>query len=167
DIVEEAITDAYFQDLDDMSGIVLEAPSDDTFSSGRKDEDVVLTDHRLACATITIVGSGSADHPKGTITVDFGSACLDNRGNVRKGKIILAYDGWRFEPGSTVVLTTENYYINDIKIEGTRTLTNIQGSSKDAPRYNVILTNGKATFGDGSVAERRSDITFEWVRGDE
>lgn len=166
DIAEEAVTDAYFQDLDDMGGIVLEAPSDDTFSSGRKDESVELTDHRLVCASITIVGSGSIDHPKGTITVDFGSGCVDNRGNVRKGTVILAYDGWRFEPGSTVVLTTENYSINDIKLEGTRTLTNIQGSSKDAPRYNVVLTNGKAIFGDGSVAERESDITLEWVRGD-
>ena len=165
DIAEEAVTDAYFQDLDDMGGIVIDAPSDDSFSSGRKDESIELTDHRLTCATITIVGSGSVDHPKGTITVDFGTGCVDNRGNVRKGKLILTYDGWRFEPGSTVVLTTENYFVNDIKLEGTRTLTNIQGSTKDAPRYNVVLTNGKATFSDGTFSERVSNITLEWVRG--
>ena len=27
------------------------------------------------------------------------------------------------------------------------------------------LTNGKATFPDGSIAERESDITWEWIRG--
>jgi hypothetical protein len=104
------------------------------------------------------------DSPHGIITVDFGTGCIDNRLNVRKGKLKFAYNGRRFQPGSTVVLTTDNYSINDIKLEGTRTSTNVQGSTSAAPKFNVVLSNGKATFPDASIAERESDITWEWIR---
>ena len=68
-------------------------------------------------------------------------------------------------PGSTVVTTTDNYTINGIKLEGTRTLTNITGSTSDAPKFEAMLANGKATFiADGTVAERESDITWQWTR---
>ena len=110
--------------------------------------------------------TGTIDAPKGVIVVDFGAGCIDARLNTRKGKLKFAYTGKRFQPGSTVVLTTENYSINDIKLEGTRTSTNVQGSTNDAPKFNVVLANGKATFPDGSIAERQSDITWEWIRAD-
>ncbi len=84
---------------------------------------------------------------------------------MRKGKIIFAYYKRRFQPGSTVVATTENYYINGIKLEGVRTSTNITGSTEEAPKFNVVLTDGKATFTDGTVATRESDITWSWQRG--
>jgi hypothetical protein len=166
DITEEALTDAYFQDLDDIGGVVIEAPNEDQYSGGRTDGTITITDDRCKCATVTIETSGTTEHPKGIITVDFGTGCADNRFNVRKGKLKFAYSGWRFVPGSEVVLTTENYYINEVKLEGTRTSTNVQGSTSEAPKFNVILTNGKATFPDGSVAERESNITWEWIRAE-
>jgi hypothetical protein len=61
-------------------------------------------------------------------------------------------------------MTPENYTINDIKLEGIRTSTNIQGSTNDAPKFRVVLENGKAFFPDGSFAERESDITWQWIR---
>jgi hypothetical protein len=164
DITEEALTDAYFQDLDDIGGVVIESPNDDQFSGGRSATTITITDDRCKCAVVTIEANGTLEHPEGLITVDFGTGCMDNRLNVRKGKLKFAYSGWRFIPGSEVVLTTENYYINEVKLEGIRTSTNVQGSTEDAPKFNVVLTDGKATFPDGSVAERQSDITWEWLR---
>ena len=35
DITEEALTDSYFQDMDDMAGVAIESPSDTDYSSGR------------------------------------------------------------------------------------------------------------------------------------
>lgn len=164
DITEEALTDAYFQDVDDIGGVVIGSPDNDQYSGGRSAGTITITDDRCKCATVTIETSGTLEHPEGLITVDFGTGCMDARLNVRKGKLKFAYSGWRFVPGSEVVLTTENYYINEVKLEGTRTSTNVQGSTSDAPRFNVVLTNGKATFPDGSVAERQSNITWEWIR---
>jgi hypothetical protein len=164
DISEEALTDAYFQDIDDMGGVVMGSPTENAFSSGRSDGTITITDDRFKCAMVTIQATGTLEHPTGTITVDFGSGCIDNRMNVRKGKLKFSYSGWRFIPGSSVTLTTEAYAINDVKLEGTRTSTNVQGSTADAPKYNVVLTNGRITFPDGSSAERESDITWEWIR---
>ncbi len=113
DITDEAITESYFQDLDDMAGVAIGSPGDAELSGGR-----------------------------------------------------LTYDGKRFMPGSTVVTTTENYSINGVTLEGTRTLTNVQESTTDAPRFNVALANGKATFADGLSATRESNITFQWHRAE-
>ena len=166
DISEEAITDSYFQDADDLGGVAIAAPSDVQYSGGRTSGSITISDDRCHCATVTLESTGTIDVPKGVITVDFGAGCIDARLNTRKGKLKFAYNGKRFQPGSTVVLTTENYSINDIKLEGTRTSTNVQGSTNDAPRFNVILANGKATFPDGTIAERQSNITWEWVRAE-
>jgi hypothetical protein len=164
DITEEAITDAYFQDTDDIGGVVIESPNDDQFSGGRSAGTITITDDRCKCAVVTIEASGTLENPQGLIVVDFGAGCTDNRLNTRKGKLKFAYTGWRFVPGSKIVMTTENYYINEVKLEGTRTSTNVQGSTTDAPKFNVVLTGGKATFPDASIAERESNITWEWIR---
>ena len=118
---------------------------------------------------MTIVPDAASDdqHPKGVLTIDFGTTgCTDERGNVRTGKLILSYDNKRFMPGASVVMTTDNYYINGVKLEGTRTLTNLTTSTSEAPRYNVLLEGGKATFPDALVATRESDITVQWNRAD-
>src|SRR3990170_2518270 len=167
DVSEEAMTDSYYQDTDDIGGKAIESPDDQEYSGGRKAGTITIMDDRFACAgvAISIDATGNIDNPKGVITVDFGVlGCSDSRGNIRKGKIKFAYTGRRFQPGSTVITTFENYTINDIALQGTRTSTNVQGSTNDAPKFNVILTNGKAVFSDGSFAERSSNITWEWIR---
>jgi hypothetical protein len=166
DISEEAMTDSYFQDTDDMGGKAIESPDDQEYAGGRKAGIITIIDDRFCSgASISIDATGNIENPQGVITVDFGVlGCSDSRGNIRKGKIKFAYTGRRFQPGSTVITTFENYTINDITLQGTRTSTNVQGSTSDAPKFNVILTNGKAIFPDGSFAERSSNITWEWIR---
>ena len=168
DISEEAVVDAYYQDLDDLASVAINAPSDNEYSGGRSASTITINDNRFSCQgiVITIDPSGTMEHPQGVITVDFGTTgCTDLRGNVRKGKLIFTYDGARFQPDSKVVTTTDNYFINDVKLEGTRTSTNISGSTQQAPKFHVVLENGKATFPDGSSAVRESDITASWIRG--
>lgn len=169
DLSEEAVTDAYFQDLDDMAGVAIEAPSETEYSNGRTSATITIQDHRFDCDGIVITVEPDAEStteiPKGVLTVDFGtSGCTDLKGNVRRGKLIFTYHGKRFMPGSTVVVTTHQYAINDVTLEATRTSTNAQSSTSDAPRFNVTLDNGKATFPDGLFATRESNITWQWNR---
>jgi len=170
DITEEAVTDSYFQDMDDMAGVAMGAPSDTQYSGGRVATTITIEDQRFNCdgIVVTVVpgNNSTPDVPNGVLTIDFGTTgCADLRGNIRTGKLIFTYSGRRFMPGSTVVTTTENYTINGIKLEGTRTLTNVTGSTSDAPRFNAKLENGKATFiADGTVASRESDVTWQWTR---
>jgi len=170
DITEEAITDSYFQDMDDMAGVALNSPNDTQLSGGRVATTITIEDQRFNCAGIVITvepgPNSTVDVPQGVLTINFGTTgCTDLRGNIRTGKLIFTYSGRRFKPGSTVVTTTDNYTINGILIEGTRTLTNVTGSTQEAPKFNVVLANGKATFlADGTIAERESNITWQWVR---
>jgi len=170
DITEEAITDSYFQDMDDMAGVAINAPTDDQYSGGRSATTITIQDQRFNCAgivvTVTPADNSTLDVPKGVLSIDFGlTGCTDLRGNIRTGKVIFTYNGRRFVPGSTVVTTVDNYTINGIKLEGTRTLTNVSGSTSDAPKFNVVLENGKATLlADGTFAERESNITWSWIR---
>ncbi|NJM26767.1 MAG: hypothetical protein HC859_16115 [Bacteroidia bacterium] len=173
DVTEEAVSDYYYQDMDDMSGVTIGTPTDEQYEGGRvaATYNITVNDDRMQCGGVVVTletGENSTpDVPTGVITVDFGTTgCTDLRGNVRKGKIIFTYNGRRFVSGSTVVTTVDNYYINDVKIEGTRTVTNITNSSEEAPKFNATLVGGKAIFTDQRTATRESDITTEWVRAD-
>ena len=169
DLTEEAITDSYFQDLDDIGGVAIDAPSDAEYSSGRTSGSVTIQDHRFECATVTIVSDANStvEVPKGVLTIDFGTTgCTDDKGNVRKGKLIFTYSGKRFRPNSTVITTTDGYSINGVTLEGTRTLAAKDNSTREVPRIGVTLTNGKATFPNEQVATRESNITWQWNRAD-
>jgi len=173
DISEEATTDTYFQDMDDMAGVTMNASNDTQLAGGRVATDIKITikdDDRLSCSgttiTITPGANSTADHPVGVILVDFGTTgCTDNRGNVRTGQLKFTYDGRRFQVGSTIKVEAINYTVNTIKVEGTRTLTNVTGSTDTSPKFNAVLTGGKATFPDGQIATRESNITWQWDRG--
>jgi hypothetical protein len=170
DITEEAVTDSYFQDLDDMAAVAINTPDDDEYSGGRRASSITINDNRFCVgAVVTIVPgeTSTVESPNGILTVDFGTiGCTDSRGNTRSGKLIFTYNKRRFQPGSTITTTTDNYIINGVRLEGTRTLTNVAGSTSDAPKFNAVLDNGKATFlADESVATRESNITWQWSRG--
>lgn len=170
DLMEEAVSEAYFQDLDDMAGVAMDAPTEGEYNGqGRTSATITIEDHRFGCNGIIVTvepdPTSTVEHPKGVLTVDFGTTgCTDQRGNVRTGKLIFTYDGKRFMPGASVVLTTDNYYMNGIKLEGIRTHTNLNTSTTEAPRFNVVLSGGKATFPDGLFATRETNITVQWNR---
>lgn len=167
-VENEAIVDSYFEDTDDLTAVAVS--SDDATKQGGKVSSsgrrIEISDFRLACANVEIVAADNSTllHPRGTIVIDFGEGCADDRGNVRKGKIIITFDGRRFFPESSVVTTFEGYSINDIQIEGTRTVTNSSGSLEDHPSFTIIVEGGKVTWPDGTFATRESNRKKEWIR---
>jgi hypothetical protein len=171
-VENEAAVDGYFEDADDMSVMVVSADNG-TLTGSREEAGRGIgknkLDVRFACNTTTVTLDFAADNtqanPHGTITIDFGTdGCTDPKGNVRKGKIMVEFKGRRFLPGSTIVTTTEGYSINGVALEGIRTVTNVTGSSEEAPKFNIKLENGKATWPDATFATREVDRTREWIR---
>lgn len=169
DISEDALTDSYYEDADDMASIALQS---DNATTGKivaiGSRGIVISDARMACAgavkTIVLADDSTLEIPKGTITIDFGTGCTDGRGNVRSGKLIINFTGRRFMPGSTAVISTGNYTINGLALEGMRILTNISGSTESAPKVSIVLKGGKATFPSGEIALREASVTREWIR---
>lgn len=108
------------------------------------------------CATITITDTNGG-FPK-TITVDFGTAgCTTPNGITRKGKVIITVSNKFHIPGSSVVVTHENYFVNDNKVEGTFTMTNITTDSA-TPSWSRTVVGGRITNPDGKY------FTFDSVR---
>ena len=100
-----------------------------------------------------------------TITIDFGDGCQGFGGRVRKGKIHIHYTDRFFKPGSVVTTTFDNFYLNDVKVEGTRIRTNISDLLGAIPKFHVVLTGGKLTWPDSTFSTRESDFTQTWNRG--
>jgi len=78
------------------------------------------------CATITIMPDSGSVPPTGTIIVDFGATntiCTGKHGKTRRGKIIITYTERLRIVGGRVDICTDNYYVDDIRVDGCRTVT--------------------------------------------
>ena len=71
-----------------------------------------------------------------------------------------------------VETTFENYSIRpnqdsdlEVELQGVRRVENISESVLSSPTFHVTLTNGLATFSDGTTHERTVDRTRKWIRG--
>lgn len=81
----------------------------------------------LGCATISKDSTMNSGQLVRTITIDFGptNVTCQNSNKIRRGKIIVQYRGkGYFEPGASKTITFDNYYLNDKKVEGSRTIEN-------------------------------------------
>lgn len=168
-VENEAETESYFEDVDDMATLAVSADASTstgsrTSASGRS--GVKPSDSRFTCATITFefAADNTLSNPHGFITIDFGTGCTDARNNVRKGIMKIEFKGRRFMPDSKIITTLEGYSINGITLEGVRTVTNATASLETNPKFNITVVGGKATWPDGSVATREVSLTREWVR---
>ncbi len=120
-----------------------------------------------SCAVVTInPPAGDPSFPK-TIEVNFGSTgCKDAYGIHRKGKIIATITDKYRNVGSVTTLTTQNYYVEDRKVEGTKTVTNLGRNAKGNLHYSVEITNGKITDPSGEFRTFESSRIREWVAGE-
>lgn len=100
------------------------------------------------CATIT---RDTVSNPR-TMVIDFGPTnCLCNDGRYRRGKILVSYSGGRyFDIGSVKTVTFDNYFRNDNKVEGTRTITNNGRNSSNQLNWTINAQDMKITRPDGS-----------------
>lgn len=163
---EESNIDAYYADADDMAGVAV-AESEETEGGkiSQGDRQLAISDDRF-CTNISVIldNLSSSIFPIGDITIDFGTGCTDSRQNVRKGRIKIHFEGRKFRPNSVISITFEDYEINGVKLNGVRTLTNLQSSTVNKPQFQVELENGSVEW-DGKVATRAHCFVGTWDRG--
>jgi hypothetical protein len=154
-VTSEAALDSYFEDVDDISATASLATEADL--GGRKQR----FDDRF-CDNVKIKFLHKSNADPDTIITDFGldPGCTDPRGNVRKGKIIIVFTpGSRFQTGNAVTTTFENFSLNGVKIEGTRTVTL---TALDPPTQKIQLEGGKITWPDNTTATRDAQHLRKW-----
>ena len=120
------------------------------------------------CATVSL-GAGEFNlttWPK-HITVDFGTTgCVGNDGRTRKGKVIYTCTNWMHTTGSVCTVTTDNYYVDGYKIEGTKTITNQGVNNNQHITYHVVVNNGVITHPNGQHHTWNTDRVTEWISGE-
>ncbi len=96
-----------------------------------------------------------------TATVDFGlENCLCKDGKYRRGKIQVKLIGNKNIVGSSVVYTTQDYFVNNNGVSGTKTLTVLDDHS-----FRIVVVNGKVTKADGGVITWNTDRTRTMTAG--
>ena len=153
DISSEQSADATYEEIDDM----VEYSILEVNSAGRSENE---RDESLRCAEI------SHDEVNKIIEVLFDGSCEGPRGNVKSGKIIITYNEKRYVPGAFRQVTFEDFYFNDVQVEGTRTITNVSETSESAPAFNITLENARLTFSDGTSISRSASHTRTWLRAE-
>ncbi len=135
--------------------------SDQTLSEKLFDDVQVLSDLAAGytgTGSLKTTACGAITKVPNVITIDFGTTnCLCSDGRNRRGKIIINYTGNYADSNSTRNITFDNYYQNDNKVEGTKTVTNMGRNSLGQPYFNVSVA-GTITKPDGTV------ITPNWGR---
>ncbi len=157
---DDAIVDEIFEEVDNIvESEVYELDQNGYQSVSFKSatEDV--------CKVVSVDHPDSTNFPK-VITIDYGEGCstvINGDTITKSGKIIIEVTNRWFWPGASRTITFEDYYVNNIKIEGTRTITN-EGFNNDGHlQFHITLVDGKLTVNDTLFYTRESDRTRTWV----
>jgi hypothetical protein len=148
---------------DDNTQIMADqAEANGAVSTLRSSEPTVSSSVDLitSCAVVT---RDTTSSPR-VITIDFGTGCTNQAGTTRKGKIIVTYTGRYRDMGTIVHIVSDNYYVNDNKVDIDRTVTN-QGENNSGNLVFHIISTRTVTFPDGSVSISTSDRNREWIEG--
>jgi hypothetical protein len=101
------------------------------------------------------------------ITISFGTAnCLCKDGRYRRGMVIVNYTGKYTDSSNFHVITFKDYYVNNYKVEGTRTVT-YNGRNAQQLKYWTVDMNGAVTSPDGkSTASCTGSYTRIYISGE-
>ncbi len=158
---DEIYVDALYNEVDNL---VENAVS--TLDLNGYQSNIMKSADETPCVAITV------DHPDGVvfpkvITIDYGEGCtiVFNHDTITySGQVIITVTERYFVPGAQRIVTFNEFYINDAKIEGSRTITNLGMNDAGHIETTVTLQNGKITFADGTWMSRDTEILREWIR---
>ncbi|MFC2112089.1 hypothetical protein ACFLTA_02375 [Bacteroidota bacterium] len=121
------------------------------------------------CKVITVEQPDGAFWPR-TVTIDYGEGCTIGK-RTRKGKIVITVSGPMWQEGSQRIVSLEDFYVNDHKIEGVRTVTNqgrhLDGNYEGKRYISVSLDSGKVITPEGQVITKEINRTRTFVEGED
>jgi len=82
------------------------------------------------------------------------------QGPVKNGFKYIVLNGPIDKPGTSRIITTQDYTVGGNLIEGTKTIARL-----DATNWKITLVGGKTTFEDGTIATREMTRNRKWVAG--
>lgn len=160
---DDAVVDDIYNDIDgeiDQELLTLDnnAYSGITMKSVEEGE--------FPCKVVTVDRPDSTRFPK-VITIDYGEGCtieVNGKQFTRKGKIKITINKRFRTLQSKREIEFIDFYVNDIKIEGTRSVINKGPNDDGYLVFEVSLVGGKVTFNDTTMYTRDSKRTRVWIR---
>lgn len=114
------------------------------------------------CATVV------EDEENNTKTITFSEDCEGKRGQTRSGTMIVTYSETQGEAGSFRQVTYDDFYLNGVKIEGTRRTEIISIDENGSKTMRTSMTEGKMIYEDGTFKTKNSEMTrYTHVENDE
>ncbi len=152
---DDALADKIFSELTDITDEAMR-------SQNKSYKDFVLdTIFMGPCVIVTI---DTLAFPF-TITIDFGPEnCLCNDNKWRRGKILVEHDGPYWAVGTVITTTTDNYFVNNHQVLGTKIVTNQGLNTSGNPTWTVHV-DGQIIKPDGGIISWIADRMREWAGG--
>ena len=132
-----------------------------------EDEDEILGDEigfRGGACVVKTFSAATGVYPQ-TITLDYGAGCEGKNGHIRKGKLTINISADPKTKNALVVITSTDFYFDDIKVEGTRTWTNLGTDANGNKSMTRTVVGGKLTFPSGKTATFTGTETIVQVAG--
>ena len=118
-----------------------------------------------SCATLSITPFDLTTFPK-TLVIDYGTTnCLCSDGRNRRGIINAVLTGWFRDSATVITVTPNDYYLNDYKVEGTKTITNNGHNTSGNLEFHILVNNGVITGAEGTSTWNTNRI-HEWIEGE-
>jgi|GEM_PF-553686 len=138
------------EDLVSVSEVVLDN-SDRSSNMRTSAEQTTFTG--LNGATITITPKGT--NATGRVVIDFGQE-INYQGKTRKGKVIITYTDVYRVSGAVRTITFDNYYVNDTKITGSKTITFTNNVSRESAVFSASIVSD-------IIFTTKDSKTFTWA----
>jgi len=98
------------------------------------------------------------DEENNTKTVTFSGECYGKRSQLRRGTIVITYSETRNEVGSFRQVEYNDFYMNDVKIEGTRRSEILTIDENGNRTTQTTHSGGKMIYDDGTFSTKSSEI---------
>ncbi|GAA0718716.1 hypothetical protein GCM10009430_17190 [Aquimarina litoralis] len=156
DTTEASLTASIDDGSEVISDLTLQGFEDEE-NLGKRSNNRFLPD----CATITVVLTDTSKE----VTIDFGTeGCEVRSGHIVKGKILMSYQLDVDAMSLVINYGLEDFFIDDMQFEGSRTITRLKSNTNGNPQYSMGL-DLTVTFADGTQASRTGSKTREWIEG--
>ena len=157
-VLETINSIAFEEDIDDLisesfdlSSKAISARSADAGLD--KDTKKFKGDKYGECASVVV------DKENNTKTITFSNECEGKRGQTRSGTMIVTYSEIQGEIGSFREVSYDDFYLNGVKIEGTRRTEILSTDENGSKTMRTTLTDGKMIYDDGTFKTTSAEMT--------
>ena len=144
--IDELISESF-----DLSSKAISARSADAGLD--KDTKKFKGDKYGECASVVV------DKENNTKTITFSEECEGKRGQTRSGTMIVTYSEIQGEIGSFREVSYDDFYLNGVKIEGTRRTEILSTDENGSKTMRTRLNDGKMIYQDGTFKTKSAEMT--------